>query len=252
MLETSHLIVPDWPAPIGVKAFFTTRTGGVSTKPFDSLNLGLHVGDDPAAVAENRGRVRAHLPDEPVWLNQVHGVDVARIAADTRYRHLPPADASVTQVPRRVCSVMVADCLPVLFCGADGGNAWVGAAHAGWRGLAAGVLERTVTAIPVEPSGLMAWLGPAIGPTAFEVGQDVLDAFVRHDASAQQAFTVRSDVAGKYFADIYLLARQRLNAAGVSQIYGGDFCTVSDASRFFSYRRDGKTGRMAGLIWIDR
>ncbi len=252
MLEPSQLIVPDWPAPVGVKAFFTTRSGGVSAGPFDSLNLGLHVGDDPVSVVENRRRVRTFLPDEPVWLNQVHGVDVARVGTDTNYRDLPPADASVTNVPGRVCSVMVADCLPVLFCSTVGENAWVGAAHAGWRGLAAGVLERTVAVMPVSPSGLMAWLGPAIGPTAFEVGQDVVDAFVGHDPLARQAFAARPAAAGKYLADIYLLARQRLNAAGVSRIYGGNFCTVSDASRFFSYRRDGKTGRMAGLIWIER
>lgn len=250
MLETSQLIVPDWPAPAGVKALFTTRVGGVSEGPFASLNLGLHVGDDPTAVAENRGLVRTHLPDEPVWLNQVHGVDVARIDTNTAYRNLAPADAAVSDSPGRVCTVMVADCLPVLFCDIEG--RWVGATHAGWRGLAGGVLERTVTAMPVAPSVLMAWLGPAIGPTAFEVGQDVVDAFVRHDASALSAFNPRPDVAGKYVADIYLLARQRLKAAGVSRIYGGNFCTVSEVSRFFSYRRDGKTGRMAGLIWIER
>ncbi len=250
MLEKSQLIVPDWPAPAGVRAFFTTRVGGVSEGPFASLNLGLHVGDDPALVAENRARVRAHLPDEPVWLNQVHGSNVVNVRADTHYRDLAPADAAVSDVPSRVCSVMVADCLPVLFCDTEG--KWVGAAHAGWRGLAAGVLERTTAAMPVAPSNLMAWLGPAIGPTAFEVGQDVVDAFVRHDLSASSAFKARVNATGKYLADIYTLARQRLNAAGVNRIYGGDFCTVSDTSRFFSYRRDGKTGRMAGLIWIDR
>ncbi|MBL8523203.1 MAG: peptidoglycan editing factor PgeF [Betaproteobacteria bacterium] len=250
MLEKSQLIVPDWPAPAGVRAFFTTRVGGVSEGPFASLNLGLHVGDDPALVAENRARVRAHLPDEPVWLNQVHGSNVVNVRADTHYRDLAPADAAVSDVPSRVCSVMVADCLPVLFCDTEG--KWVGAAHAGWRGLAAGVLERTTAAMPVAPSNLMAWLGPAIGPTAFEVGQDVVDAFVRHDPTASSAFKARVNATGKYLADIYTLARQRLNAAGVNRIYGGDFCTVSDTSRFFSYRRDGKTGRMAGLIWIDR
>lgn len=248
MLEPSQLIVPGWPAPAKVKAFFTTRQGGVSAVPFDSLNLGLHVGDDMASVAENRRRVAGHLPDAPVWLNQVHGTHVARIDTETDYRDLAPADAVVTPLANRVCAVMVADCLPVLFCGA--GGSCVGAAHAGWRGLAAGVLERTIKEMNVEPQNLMAWLGPAIGPSAFEVGQDVVDAFVCHDAAAFDAFKPRPGMTGKYLADIYLLARQRLGAAGIARIYGGGECTVSDSARFFSYRRDGKTGRMAAFIWI--
>jgi polyphenol oxidase len=248
MLEPSHLIVPDWPAPANVKALFTTRRGGVSAAPFDSLNLGLHVGDDPQLVAENRRLVVSHMPDTPVWLNQVHGTHVAHVSADIDYRDLAPADAAVTQVANSVCGVMVADCLPVLFCDISGSH--VGAAHAGWRGLAAGVLERTVEAMNVEPEKIMAWLGPAIGPTAFEVGQEVVDEFVRHDSAAVDAFRARPGMTGKYLADIYLLARRRLKFAGVSLIYGGGECTVLDSARFFSYRRDGKTGRMAAFIWI--
>lgn len=250
MLQTTDLIFPDWPAPPRVKAFFTTRAGGVSTHPYASLNLGAHVGDEPLAVAENRRRVRVLLPAEPVWLNQEHGVNVATADTLVSSAHAAVvADASVTAVSQVPCAVLVADCLPVLFCTEDA--SCVGVAHAGWRGLHRGVIERTVEAMRVRPAKIMAWLGPAIGPSAFEVGTDVLDAFTsasRDDASAFRAIAGRRD---KYFADIYTLARRRLERAGVQRIFGGQYCTMDESARFFSYRRDGKTGRMAGLIWLE-
>jgi hypothetical protein len=237
-------IVPDWPAPAGVRALSTTRAGGVSVAPYDSLNLGTHVGDDPANVAANRAQVRRLVPSEPAWLNQVHGtavVDAASVAG------VPDADASVSRTPGAVCVVMTADCLPVLLC--DRAGTVVGAAHAGWRGLHGGVIEATVTAMQVAPADVIAWLGPAIGPTAFEVGDEVRAAFVATDAIADAAFKPAGQP-GKWLADIYLLARQRLAALGVTAVYGGDCCTVSESRRFFSYRRDGVTGRMASLVWL--
>jgi polyphenol oxidase len=250
LLQTTDLISPDWPAPPEVKAFFTTRAGGVSEYPYAGLNLGAHVGDDPVRVAENRSRLQELLPAAPVWLNQVHGVNV--VSADlvvATASAAVQADASVTTVQKVPCTVLVADCLPVLFCAEDA--SCVGVAHAGWRGLHRGVLERTVVAMRVDPAKIMAWLGPAIGPRASEVGQDVLDAFTSgsgDDAAAFRAIVARRD---KYFADIYKLARRRLQRAGVQRIFGGQFCTVSEPARFFSYRRDGNTGRMAGLIWLE-
>ena len=237
-------IVPDWPAPARVRALSTTRAGGVSVAPYDSLNLGTHVGDDPANVAANRAQVRRIVPSEPAWLNQVHGtavVDAASVAG------VPDADASVSRTPGAVCVVMTADCLPVLLC--DRAGTVVGAAHAGWRGLHGGVIEATVTAMQVAPADVIAWLGPAIGPTAFEVGDEVRAAFVATDAIADAAFKPAGQP-GKWLADIYLLARQRLAALGVTAVYGGDCCTVSESRRFFSYRRDGVTGRMASLVWL--
>ena len=237
-------IVPDWPVPAGVRALSTTRAGGVSVAPYDSLNLGTHVGDDPANVAANRAQVRRIVPSEPAWLNQVHGtvvVDAASVAG------VPDADASVSRTPGAVCVVMTADCLPVLLC--DRAGTVVGAAHAGWRGLHGGVIEATVTAMQVAPADVIAWLGPAIGPTAFEVGDEVRAAFVAVDAIADAAFKPAGQP-GKWLADIYLLARQRLAALGVTAVYGGDCCTVSESRRFFSYRRDGVTGRMASLVWL--
>ena len=221
----------------------TLRTGGVSTGPYASLNLGDHVGDDPAAVAENRRRVREALalPSEPLWLEQVHGTAVARFGEAVR----PRADASVALAPGQVCAVMVADCLPVLL--ADRAGTCVAAAHAGWRGLAAGVLEATVAALPVDPAQLVAWLGPAIGPEAFEIGPEVREAFLAVDPEAADAF--RPGTGDRWLADAYRLARQRLARAGVTDVHGGGLCTVSDPTRFFSYRRDGVTGRMAALIW---
>lgn len=237
-------IVPDWPAPAGVRVLSTTRAGGVSVAPYDSLNLGIHVGDDPANVAANRAQVRRIVPSEPAWLNQVHGtavVDAASVAG------VPDADASVSRTPGAVCVVMTADCLPVLLC--DRAGSVVGAAHAGWRGLHGGVIEATVAAMQVAPADVIAWLGPAIGPTAFEVGDEVRAAFVATDAIADAAFKPAGQP-GKWLADIYLLARQRLAALGVTAVYGGDCCTVSESRRFFSYRRDGVTGRMASLVWL--
>jgi YfiH family protein len=238
-------IQPDWPAPARVKALTTTRTGGVSKAPYDTLNLGTHVGDDPSRVADNRGILRQALPGEPRWLNQVHGTTVVDAAVGDG---VPDADAAFTRESCRVCVVMTADCLPVLLC--DRAGTVVAAAHAGWRGLFDGVIEATVAAMGVPPGQLLAWLGPAIGPDAFEVGGEVRAAFMGHNPAAEAAFRP-SPNQHKWLANIYLLARQRLVRAGVTGIHGGDACTVSDPARFFSYRRDGVTGRMASLIWLD-
>lgn len=239
-----QLIKPDWPAPASVHALVTTRTGGVSLPPFDSLNLGDHVGDDPAAVALNRQRLRGFLPAEPCWLRQVHGTVVA--PADGQ-RDTLEADASVAFGPGVVCAVLTADCLPVLFCDRQGSR--VVAAHAGWRGLAAGILESSVAAMRCDPADVMAWLGPAIGPKAFEVGEEVREAFVQDLPAAAAAFL--PGLPGKWLADIYELARQKLVRAGVEAVYGGGLCTYTDAERFYSYRRDRTTGRMAALVWLE-
>ncbi len=234
-----------WPAPARVRTLVTTRDGGVSLAPYASLNLGQHVGDDPAAVAENRARLRACLPAEPFWLNQVHGIGVQEACADAP--DVPPdADAGFTRQPGVVCAVMTADCLPVLLT--DRSGSVVAAAHAGWRGLCNGIIEATIARMAVPASDILAWLGPAIGPDAFEVGPEVRTAFMAHDPTAASAFAAIPD--GKYLADIYLLARQRLNACGVTDVHGGDACTVTERERYFSYRRDGRTGRMASLIWL--
>lgn len=240
----THWLIPDWPAPAGVKACVTTRAGGVSLTPFDSLNLGDHVDDSPQAVAENRRRLTDHFSIQPAWLQQVHGIAVAH--ADPGL--VATADASWSATPGIACTVMTADCLPALFC--DRAGTRVAAAHAGWRGLAAGVLEATLDSLAVPPSEVLVWLGPAIGPQAFEVGPEVRDAFVGQLASADQAF-VPSRNAGKFMADIYMLARLRLAARGVTAVYGGGFCTVSDP-RFYSYRRSPRTGRFASLVWLER
>lgn len=242
-MSDSIFLVPDWPAPQRVRALSTTRTGGVSAAPYASLNLGDHVGDDPAAVAENRRRLGRYLPVVPAWLRQVHGVtvvDAGAAAVDCE------ADAAFARQPETVCVVMTADCLPVLFC--DRAGTVVAAAHAGWRGLAGGVLEATVSAMGVPTGELMAWLGPAIGPRAFEVGGEVREVFVAQDPAAASAFTAGSG--GKWLADLFLLARQRLARIGLQDVYGGGMCTVSDPRRFFSYRRDRLTGRMATLVWL--
>src|SRR5512135_686758 len=219
MSLSETFIHPEWPAPASVKALQTTRLGGLSGAPYDSLNLGLHVGDDPVRVNRNRQALAQFMPSEPVWLEQVHGIEVAN--ADLAACRVV-ADASVARQRGSVCVVMTADCLPVLLC--DEAGTVVGAAHAGWKGLAAGVIEATIKEMGVAPQKLMAWLGPAIGPHAFEVGEDVRTAFMAHDAQAAQAFEAHGDQ-GKYHADIYLLARQRLDALGISRIYGGTFCT---------------------------
>jgi YfiH family protein len=240
-----QIILPDWPAPANVRAAVTTRTGGVSHAPYDSFNLATHVGDDPTAVHGNRARLRTALvlPAEPLWLKQVHGVSVADAAQGGTE---PEADGAFAAQPGAVCAVLTADCLPVLLCNQAGTK--VAALHAGWRGLAGGVIEAGVKALDVPGSELLAWLGPAIGPEVFEVGPEVRTAFVQHDAQAAQAFRAARD--GKYLADIYLLARLRLQRLGVAAVSGGGFCTVTDGARFFSYRRDGATGRMAALIWL--
>ncbi len=246
MIEADDIIVPDWPAPRGVKSLFTTRLGGVSQGVFASLNLGAHVGDDSAAVVENRRRLGALLPAKPIWLNQVHGIAVHAISGDSADT-APVADAAMTLQRNRCCAVLVADCLPILFC--DTGGTCVAATHAGWRGLAAGVIERTIEAMPVAPQYLVAWLGPAIGAGAFEVGRDVVEAFTKHEPASRRAFQPIAGSDGKYLADIFELARQRLAKAGVEQIFGGGDCTFSTPVRFFSHRRDGRSGRMAAIVW---
>ncbi len=259
LLSASDLIFPNWPQPANVKAFFTTRAGGVSTNTdladFATLNLGRSTGDVPEAIDENRRRVAALLPRALKWLSQVHGNRV--VIADEVINLIDDvkADAIATSMPNIPCAVMVADCLPVLFCEDTGRH--VAAAHAGWRGLASGVLENTVAAMQVPAASIMAWLGPAIGPSAFEVGNDVREAFVSRDPVARNCFIPRGDDhPNKFMADIYALARLSLARAGVARVYGGEFCTVNDASRFFSYRREGKmgrrSGRMAGVVWVEK
>jgi len=238
---TRFWIEPEWPAPPGVRAASTLRRGGVSIGPYRSLNLGTHVGDDPDRVAENRRRLRdaLNLPSDPVWLNQVHGNRAipADVSSDRS------ADAVFAHGSGVVCAVMTADCLPVLLCSREGDR--VAAVHAGWKGLAAGVIEAAVESL--EGGDLLAWMGPAIGPDAFEVGHEVRETFVRKRAAFAEAF--RETGNAKWLADLYGLARIVLNDAGVSAVYGGGFCTFGNAEDFFSYRRDRVTGRMATLIW---
>ena len=238
-----NCLIPDWPAPNNVRTLQTTRNGGTSAAPYASFNLGDHVGDVPLAVERNLMLLQPLLPSEPVWLKQVHGTVVADAGNAACW---PQADACITSHPGAVCVVMTADCLPVLLC--DDQGSVVGAAHAGWRGLCDGVIEQTVRAMNVPPQNLMAWLGPAIGPQAFEVGEEVRTAFVAQQPEAAAAF-VPGDK-NKWFADIYQLAGLRLGALGITRIYGGGLCTYADQKRFFSYRRDGTTGRMGTFIWI--
>ncbi|PKO51877.1 MAG: peptidoglycan editing factor PgeF [Betaproteobacteria bacterium HGW-Betaproteobacteria-2] len=248
MLSEAELIIPRWPAPANVRAIQTTRAGGVSVAPYDTLNLGMHVEDNPLNVARNRQLLNVYVPTEPVWLNQVHGVTV--IDADAT-SCVPDADAAFSKSKGAVCAVMTADCLPLLFCNHEG--TVVAATHAGWRGLCDGVIEATIDAMQVPPDSLMAWLGPAIGPQAFEVGEEVRREFMTHQSEAKDVFVPAGD--GKWLGNMYRLAQLRLGRKGVTEIYGGgidqDFCTYTDASRFFSFRRDGKTGRMASLIWLE-
>ncbi len=248
----TDFLQPDWPAPANVRALSTSR--GLAQQPvfggsagvYAGLNLGAHVGDKPDVVAANRQLLQQYcaLTPAPAWLNQIHGTRVLDL--DSWQGQLTDADASVTTTAGLAAVVMTADCLPVLFC--DSAGKRVAAAHAGWRGLCDGVLEATLMHFP-EPSTVLAWLGPAIGPLSFEVGSEVRAAFIAHAAQAAAAF-IPSSHADKYLADIYLLARQRLQAAGVTAIYGGDYCTVASPQQFFSYRRDGQTGRQASLIWL--
>ena len=244
---TPPFIEPDWPAPPTVGALSTTRAGGVSAEPFHSFNLGNHVGDDPGAVAINRARLLNSLPPGTAiqWLEQVHGTGVIRA---TRSGNCPAADASFSREPGIACAVMTADCLPVLLC--DRAGTVVAAAHSGWRGLLKGVLEATVEAMGIAPVELMAWLGPAIGPGAFEVGPEVEAAFTHHAADAARLFQPSPNRKGHLMADIYGLARQRLCATGVTGVYGGFRCTFSEVDHFFSYRRDGQCGRMASLVYL--
>lgn len=247
-----QFIVPQWPAPANVLALSTTRQGGCSASPCESFNLAHHVDDCSAAVVENRQVLASALPQsvQLSWLTQVHGTAVVEAGQGGQY---PEADAQWSRRPGSACAVLTADCLPVLLCSVSGDV--VAAAHAGWRGLLAGVLESTVTAMHTNADQLLAWLGPAIGPTAFEVGPEVLEAFLMAAVPSAQSeiancFTTNLDRFGHYYCDLYALARARLAALGVTQVFGGDWCTYSDAERFFSYRRDGQTGRMASLILL--
>ncbi|MBV1786706.1 peptidoglycan editing factor PgeF [Marinobacterium sp. D7] len=241
------LIRADWQAPDHIHALTTTRLDGVSRAPFNGLNLGLHVGDDPASVAENRAMLThaLGLKRTPQWLSQVHGVAVVEARDDAQVRE---ADACWSDQPGQACVVMTADCLPVLFTDRQGTR--VAAAHAGWRGLVSGVLEATLQPFD-DPGQVLAWLGPAIGPLAFEVGGEVREQFVRVQESCEMAFVPSPTSHDKWLADLYQLARLRLQAAGVQAISGGDYCTFTEAEYFYSYRRDGQTGRMASLIWIE-
>lgn len=237
-------IIPDWPAPSRVKALTTTRYGGHGHGAYASFNLATHVGDDPLAVAANRQLLRNHLPVAPCWLTQVHGtrcIDADVIAQDVT------ADACVSRNPARACAVLTADCLPLLLC--DEAGSVVAAVHAGWRGLAAGVIETAVAAMAVAPSSLLAWLGPAIGPAAFEVGADVRDVFLGQDSAASGAFVPHGPKT--WLCDLYALAARRLAFSGVERISGGGFCTHAEPERFFSHRRDGVSGRMATVVWIE-
>jgi polyphenol oxidase len=245
---------PEWPAPAGIRVLSSWRgdpgnghpggSGGASQAPYAAFNLGDHVGDDPLAVAENRHALRrkARLPDEPKWLAQVHGIVVADLDADGRYG---PADAAMTRKAGTVCAILTADCLPIVFTTEAGDR--VAAAHAGWRGLAAGVVGATVRALGAPPKSLLAWLGPAIGPDHFEVGEEVREAMLKPDPGASEAFKLGSR--GRFMADLPMLARRQLNSLGVMRVYGGGECTYAHADHYFSHRRDGVTGRQATLIW---
>ena len=244
MIEQSamNFIGPDWPAPPRIRALSTTRRGGLSEGAFAGLNLGLQAGDLADAVQCNRALLRRHLPGEPGWVRQIHGARAVELPQNQG----ADADAVWTRQAEVVCAILTADCLPVLFC--DRAGTRVGAAHAGWRGLLAGVLESTVAALGGAEADLMAWLGPAISQRAFEVGPEVRAAFIDRDPAASEAFLPGQR--DRWFADLTLLARQRLASAGVHAVYGSDACTWSDPEQFYSYRRDGVTGRMASLIWL--
>ena len=238
---TADWLQPEWPAPPSVRALSTTRNGGCSKGSWVSMNLGRHCGDVEQHVKSNRERLAQWLPAAPQWLRQVHGVTVARhpgMPGDER-----EADAVVAFAPGQVCAVLTADCLPVLFCDRSGSR--IAVAHAGWRGLAAGVLQATVNALESDPADLMAWLGPAIGPAVYEVGEEVAAAF---PDEFTQAFAPRGE---RWLLDLYAVARLKLASAGVSAVFGGGLCTYSDPGRFYSFRRDGVTGRMATLVWLE-
>ena len=243
---TLEWIEPEWPAPPRVRALTTTRSGGVSRGPYAGLNLADHVGDEPQAVRENRAMLQRELglSEQPRWLEQVHGCDVVRIEGDAGGCK---GDAAVARESGRVCAVLTADCLPLLLC--DRAGSRVAAVHAGWRGLLEGVIESALDALDLPGSELLCWLGPAIGPDTFEVGHEVRDAFIERDPGSVQAF--QPSPSGRWLADIHALALRRLAARDVGWVSGGGHCTVSEPSLFYSYRRDGATGRMASLIWIE-
>jgi polyphenol oxidase len=242
-----EFIIPDWPAPANVHALQTNRDGGFSHAPYDSLNFGMHVKDNPLHVAQNRQLLSDYVPSEPVWLNQTHSIRVVD-AAQTNC--VVDADASFTTQKNVVCVVMTADCLPVLLC--DKAGTIVAAVHAGWRGLCDGALEASIDAAigatDISADKIMAWFGPAIGPNAFEVGGEVRAQFIEKDAQAELAFKPHGE---KWLGDLYKIATQRLNNLGVTQIYGGGRCTFTEKDQFFSFRCDGDTGRMATLIWLE-
>jgi YfiH family protein len=239
-------LVPDWPAPARVRAFVTTRAGGVSAGEYESMNLGDRSGDAPANVARNRLIVREHLPETPRYMVQVHGTEVANLDR-LGENDVATADAAVVSEPGRVGVVLTADCMPLFLCDEKGRR--VAVAHAGWRGMSAGVIENTVSAMGLDPARLMAWMGPTIGPQAFEVGPEVREAFMRVDARTEGAFVQHKPE--KYMADLYALARSRLARAGVANVFGGGFCTYRDAGRFFSYRRVRESGRMGAFAWME-
>lgn len=242
--KTLPIITPPWPAPDNIRAYTTTRSGGVSNPPYHSLNLAHHVGDRPEAVVENRDRLYQFLslPSEPIWLEQVHGNKIVSAGKGPGQR----GDASIASEPGSVCTILTADCLPLLLCDRKGTR--VAVVHVGWRGLAAGIIKATVSALQVPGENLLAWLGPAIGPKVFEVGSEVKQIFLDQDRRNASAF--RAHGQNRWLADIYQLARLHLTSLGIRSIYGGQYCTVTDPDRFYSYRRDGKTGRMATLIWL--
>jgi len=239
-----QFIQPNWPAPENVRAASTLRFGGVSPEPYDDFNLATHVGDDPKAVLENRRLLQGalRLPSDPRWLDQVHSDVVVEAGSASP----PRADACVARSANQVCAILTADCLPVLFCSRDGDR--IAAAHAGWRGLAAGILDNTVGSLGLPGSELIAWMGPAISQAAFEVGDEVRIAFLARDASAARAFLPNER--GRWQCDLYELARRNLAQLGVHEVHGGGYCTHADEDRFFSYRRDGQCGRMATLVWM--
>lgn len=245
---TCKFITPNWPAPSNVQTLQTTRIGGHSLAPYNSFNLGAHVNDNTEHVALNRAQLNKHTPNEPLWLAQTHS-NIA-LAAD-HITNTPEADASFSHVPKQVCVIMTADCLPLLLC--DQSGTCVAAIHAGWKGLAAGIIENTIQKMNCSPSELLCWLGPAIGPNSFEVGNEVYQQFTNHHTDAKKAFKLAQKT-GKWLANLYLLAQQRLIMCGVTppHIFGGEYDTMQQNELFFSYRREQKTGRMASLIWLTK
>ncbi|WP_321323746.1 peptidoglycan editing factor PgeF [Thiomicrorhabdus sp.] len=244
-------ISPNWPVPKNIKAFCTTRKGGESLRPFDSFNLAIHVDDDEQVVIQNRALLveLAHLPSQPVWLNQQHTDKALALTSESRFAEPPIADASWTDTPNVVSVIMTADCLPVLLTDMDG--TCVAAIHAGWKGLADNIVTKTIQAMPVKPQKLMAWIGPAISKNQFEVGQDVFDAFADIDIDNKDYFEVKDTQQNKYLADLPGLVERELKQIGVNQVYQSGLCSYEDEEHFYSYRRDGRTGRMASLIWIE-